>query len=551
MNTYQLLTVHMGYDAGDYTIKAAADHITAELPATTHQSKIQAAVEDVKIYDHALEIGKRFFIRKRSSVAPTAIHPYILEAGHMHNQPYHYSFFFSTQKDGKTGYVLWQDKNGTTRSYQTSYDENILIPGDSAQDDGAISNYKAPYEKFAWVGRFRPGGIKYTIDRDVVEDWKQSDFMTTNGKNLLELLVLLSDNHWIALNKRCLEFAKKIANIMKGVLVGRCGVSSVLVSNEIAQKWSKLRFRCVEQIEMSTRQSPKFDPSSLADGLTVNSAILKRNIRDLAALYALSMNLTNTPILFQTVSSQMVSEGLPVLNQYAVGPILRQNDLLAEKIMSKCVQKYPDQEWLIKSTYAIKQRSYAEYLQYEYILLHTSPMANCKVEDKGQNSDSHSNTCMFNSVFGPDVAQGNIKTTKLGSINKAKEYVTYLNAMYSDIEPVLKKGSSLLDNECIMKRLGVLANDSSSDAAYSFHGEIYGNKLFPGILDDCSAMEVQCHSLGLNLEVFDARKIRDADSQKGGPSLFAYYGAGYIGSENFATAAVSFTQGHARALVSK
>ncbi|MDR0695559.1 MAG: hypothetical protein LBF56_02190 [Holosporales bacterium] len=545
MDTYKLLVVNMRYDAGPSTIEMAAEYIRAMLQVDPHEPEISAAISDIKIYDNALELGKNFFISNRIVAAHPLEHMPLLVIRSPSKQPSGCPFFFSAQWKGTTGGVPWQENNWPDHSQQADNTVNMIIPGDSSEDIVTLNDYKAPYEKFAGTGCFTMSSkLGYSISRADVENWKQSDFTSAGGRSTIKILELLSDNHWIALNKRELVFAKQIAVVMKRILLGACGVSSVSLDSKTAANWREFRFRCIEQIEMSDRQPSKFDTLSITEEFATSPELLQRNAREFAAQHELSMRLTNTPLFVQTISKEMLFCGLPVTNANVVKRILLRIDGFAEEILRGFILKYPGEADLIGRAYVQKKLAFMRFLQHRWYLLNSTPMSRYQAVEKGQTSGSHRGTCVFNSLFYEDVRQGTIESEKLGSIGKGKAYLVHLSDLFSDFGPEWKKDSYVLNHQDgVMKRLKTIENDTSAAASISYPCEICCDKLYPGFPGDCAVTEVACHSLLTNFEMFDRGGLNS------GNTLLKHYGTGYIGSENFATAGISFSSTHAQALV--
>ncbi|MDR0942100.1 MAG: hypothetical protein LBM19_00585 [Holosporales bacterium] len=410
---------------------------------------------------------------------------------------------------------------------------NMIIPGQLEQNMTAIEDYVAPFEKFGEVGFL-------TNDRRLKYSIKSS--LTNVSATPLEWLRALSDNHWIALNKRDLTFAKEISLEMGQVLLGKYGVCSVYLSQGLADKFSELRFRCVEQIAFSFWDCPDFDVKTLAKGIAVDDVSLM-NLALFESMYELASKVTCSPLLFQAASYNMLqSRALPVANRHLIEPLLLENMELIERILETIAAKYPSHRDTIFRTYDMKKAVYARYLQHVYNMLGVVETSDCRIVDKGETSDGHSGACMFNSCFSLDVGKHNIPSTKIGSIARGQEYLRFLTTSYSDIETARR--SVLASPSGIKATFAKLSSNRAADASYSFVSEIYDDVIFPGVLSDGSSTEVQCHSLGMNLAIFPKFKIREA-----GDSLLSHYGTGYLGSDNFPIVPISCSLKHAQLLI--
>lgn len=406
----------------------------------------------------------------------------------------------------------------------------VIIPGGAIEGSESIETYQAPYQKFGEIGFFAEDRrLKYSIAEDLLDKTQYTNFMD---------LILLSENHWIALNKRNLELATKISYKMNDIIWGKYGLNVANVNQAQKKKLTELKFRCLEQIEMSASQlnpiNPNFNIST--------SELYQRNFEECKCMYWLAKKLTNTPVFFQDASYDFGKIYGIAENPHVMIPILDRIHAVSEKVLDDCLEENPGQELLIKESYEIKKEGYSDYLKHIYQKLQTIKMSDYRAIDRGQNSGGHRNTCLFNSVFYLDFSKHNIASTKIGSIEKGKNYLSNINNLYSPYLNSLN-GNPLFESSQICKTLNNLSKNSSVDAHYSFVSNIQDGKIFPGVLSNCSALEIQCHALMSNFMIFP--KVR---THNNGNCLFSNYGTGYYGSENFSIFPVSCSTGHAQGL---
>jgi hypothetical protein len=200
---------------------------------------------------------------------------------------------------------------------------------------------------------------------------------------------------------------------------------------------------------------------------------------------------------------------------------------------------HPEEENFITTLFAQAKANYSSYLTYLINTMKATMMSDYRSVDQGQTSGGHINTCMFNSVFLCDVEVGLIGTTKIGSIDRALGYIRELEGSWTEFG--VNVGEEAFGQ--IKATMHNLRRNSAAEAQYAFVAEIHDDRIFPGILASCSALEVQCRAGLMNLAVFPKVKLRQH-----GNTLFSYFGTGCIMSENLPLVAVSCSTGHAQTL---
>ncbi|MDR3224069.1 MAG: hypothetical protein LBT03_00560 [Holosporales bacterium] len=410
-----------------------------------------------------------------------------------------------------------------------------IVPGIASQDLSNLENYDPPYKRQNTIGFITNDRRPQTIT---------ANLNVSATCPPVEKLCISSENHWIALWRRDLKSASSIANEMARILLGRDRIYAVMLEAPIASKYRELKFRCIEQIAISNWGTRSFNLRSFAS--TGQPADLyRRNFEEFESLYYLAQMVTCAPILFQIVSYDILtSQNLAIANRAEVERALGQEVALANSLIEVVITKHPANRDLITATYSAKKNSFARYIQHIYAVLQAEDMRNYLAVDRGQSSGSHRNTCMFNSIFSVDVSKGNIPSTKIGSINKAKEYLQSLSVLFNGIATA--NDSPLYNPSKIKATLDKIARSNTAEAVYSFVGDIFNNSIYQEMLSDGSATEIQCHALSMNLIIFPKTKVRQT-----GDKLLNYFGTSYFGSENFPIAAVSCSTGHAQSLVKK
>lgn len=415
------------------------------------------------------------------------------------------------------------------------FSNEIFLPESEGIDEKLIAEYVAPYKKFKDIGfLMQDKRLQYSISQDLINREAFDEFKTAQKKSGLEMLILLSENHWIAVNNRDLKFAEKISKEIENIMLGKYGVKKVELDDIKNTKMTELKFRCVEQIEMSLRMNSEFDPFSFTEKFE-NQGILYENSKDFAYMYEIAMKLTNTPVFFQMVSYDIAKM------ESRLDSGIKINSDFGNLILSEISEKYPDQKLKINNIINTKKTSFLEYLDFIYSTISTQKMSKYRAVDRGQTSSGHSNTCLFNSVLYADAVKGNICSTKLGSLEKAKSYVFYLDSIFKRVS--MENYNKILNSSKIIQNINDLQKIHTSDAMYGFTAEIDKNRIFPGKLGECSILEFQCHTLMLNFTIFPKNMVR-----QNGDSLLSYYGSGYYASENFAIAPVSCDLYHAQSL---
>lgn len=411
---------------------------------------------------------------------------------------------------------------------------SLIFPETSDENLHLMKTYKAPFEQFEEIGLFiADKRLHYTISQDLLEN-KHFDKIIQKD-NILNMLETLSKNHWIALNKRDLTIAKNISKEMQDILLGKYGLRKISLPYDISQKIIALKYRCIEQIEMSSNEDLVISDIEKQDEL------FKQNKEEFCALYQLSHQLTNSPFFHSDISYDFMKSNGITANPRIVIPILEKGHKFSSTIFSEILKKYPNQNYLLETAYLLKKQSYNSYLDYVYHNLFEIKYSKYKSIDRGQTSGSNRNTCMFNSVFFYDFEKHNIPSTKIGSLDKASNYLTHLNKIYSTYGDKFLEEINILKD--IQKQTQFLKKNSGSDAIYSFCSEIQNKKIFPGYIFNASVLEIQCHSLLSNFAVFPKNITHSS-----GDCLFSHYGTGYYGSENVPIIPVSCSLGHAQSL---
>ncbi|MDR2667172.1 MAG: hypothetical protein LBB34_03635 [Holosporales bacterium] len=414
----------------------------------------------------------------------------------------------------------------------------LIIPGDSSQDLAPIVDYVAPYIKFSPSGLFVQDTrlrLQYSLSDDGT--LKSNIHGTNRDSSTIELLVNLSDNHWIALNKRELPLAKCIAKKMEEIILGRAGLYETAVSDELAEKLNEFVFRCVEQISLSV--GPR-ECSQFLKTLTFSQDELsQRNALKYMAMLQLATNVTNTPLFFQSVSLDFLLNHDVGPEASVMFPQLEKASRTVESLVSRCIETYQNERSSIIALIARAKAKYSTFLAHLFNVMKATDMADYRSVDQGQTSDGHVNTCMFNSVFLRDVEIGLIGTAKIGSIERASRYMQELEESWAEFG--VDVGEETLGP--LKSTMCTLQQNRSADAQYAFVIEIRDNQIFPGILASCSALEVQCRAGLMNLAILPKQKLRDY-----GNTLFSYFGTGCIMSENLPLVAVSCSTGHAQTL---
>lgn len=413
-------------------------------------------------------------------------------------------------------------------------EKNVILPTTSEENIHLIAGYKSPSEEFGEIGFFvADKRLKYTISKDILERNK-FDQIKPNA-NALNVLVELSKNCWIALNKRELNISRNIVTEIVKILKGEYGLHEYMVSIQEWQKITELKYRCIEQIEMLST-NPVFS------GGNNESPLYQRNTEELKGLYELAHNFTNTPYFHSEMSYDFAQKYGVEENPNLVIPILDRKHKFANFITSQIFNKYPKQKTLLISAYALKKQAYTRYLEGVYNNLNKIKYSQYKSVDRGQTSGGHRNTCMFNSVFSYDLQMHNIGSTKLGSLGQAKNYLSNLNKICIGYKP--ESNEEIATQQSIEQQIRRLEGNKWAEAIWSFSSSICDNKIFPGFFSTSSILETQCHSLMNNFAVFPKVCVRPS-----GDRLFSHYGTGYYGSENFPIIPVSCSTGHAQSLV--
>lgn len=403
---------------------------------------------------------------------------------------------------------------------------DVVIPGGSSDWESIkaeVENYKAPYTTGVFLNTTGKGG---TTLRSVGEK---------NPGNLLQLAQFSTDCY-TALRDRDFGLAKKNAEVMIDILSGKYGLQVIKVPKKEKQKIDEITYRSVEQIA-SLFVSTDFRFKNLSPQSM--EVLGKKNEDELNCILTVAQYFSTTPYCFQEISydySQIygISE-----NRYIMEPLLKERHSMNEQILDYCKSKYPDHIKTIDNVYLYKKHSLRDYLTYLYKNLGTKKMLECKAIDRGQTSGGHRNTCLFNSVFYYDLMKKNIPSTKIGSIEKGQSYLSHIADLHKSI-PGIFTATPLPE---IGRNLASLKSDRSAEANYSFEVSAYDGKISLGILSDCSALEIQCHSLLMNFMIFSKSKTIGTDN-----SLLSYFGCGYLGSENFPIVPVSCSTGHAQSL---
>lgn len=265
-----------------------------------------------------------------------------------------------------------------------------IFPETSDENIELLKSYKAPYEEFGELGFLvADNRLQYTIKQDILEHKRFDQIKKEN--NLLNILVDLSKNHWIALNKRDLTIAKNIAGEMESILTGKYGLRQFSFATELQYKIISLKYRCIEQIEMSLKN---FNLNK-----DFSNDLYKRNNEELSTLYQLARDITNTPFFRTEVSYDFMKAYGIGINTNIVVPILEKGHKFIDTVFTKITQKYPVQKTLLEKAFSLKKQAYNAYLEHIYNNLNLIKYSKYKSVDRGQTSGTSRNTCMFNSVF--------------------------------------------------------------------------------------------------------------------------------------------------------
>ncbi len=395
-----------------------------------------------------------------------------------------------------------------------------IIPG-MMEDLAIIDAYEAPYKKCGFFINSRR--LATSITR------------ATNPSNGLAAIIKLSEEHYDALNKRNLRLASTKASEMKDIWNGKYGFKEIRVTQSQLQKINQLKLRSIEQIEMSLPKTEKFE-------IRRSDTLTTKNSEELMAIFDLARHLTNTPLLAQDVSFDFSKVHGAQENAYLVLPQLEKIHNASCKIFDDCSKRHPNQKKQLEALYQIKKDSFNQYLIDFYDFLKSQRMQDYRAVDRGQTSVGHRNTCLFNSIFYDDVAKGNIPSTKLGSLSKANDYLLWIKNIHA---PYLRQ---LADNPIynpngISLTLRRLEGNRSLEAHYGIGTVARGCGLAPGLIANCSVLEIGVHSLGANYSIFLKSKTGP------GSALLSYFGCGWFSSENFPIICASCSFGHAQGLV--
>ncbi|MDR1488147.1 MAG: hypothetical protein LBI26_00125 [Holosporales bacterium] len=458
-----------------------------------------------------------------------------------------------------------------TQSYATT--ELVIVPSDGetekdfAEVDKELKKYNNPFQKFFPVGLFaNDPQLKYSMPEDVIKSGEFEKYKTEKTLPAIEWLGLLSENFWIALNKRNLGYEKLISSEMENTLLGKYKLTEISLPKVTANKYYDLWFRSIEQIQLNKRFSKDFIEPTFAPVSTFEDLYLK-NLKQCEVGYSLAKFITNTPLLSQMISYETVkdmdageiskedSHDEEVLKDRQQRSEIRlsQDKLktsysLFEGTLSKICSKYADHDSLTGTLLEISKNRYKTYLKTVYNMLQTIDMSKYRIVDKGQTSEGNCNTCMFNSIFYLDVDGKNIRSTKNGSLEKASQYLGYLESLYQDgasyEEDIKKQLSEIMPPH--VKRLMLGSRD---EAMYTMEGTIWHDTIFPGnILQEISIAEASSMGMQLNFCIFFNSPIRSTEKELQ-KKIFSYYRGGCFASVQFPIIPVSCTLWHTRALV--
>ncbi|MDR3031405.1 MAG: hypothetical protein LBU35_03415 [Holosporales bacterium] len=416
-------------------------------------------------------------------------------------------------------------------NYCIAAEESAIIPGDGEDIEQIfelIEGYTPSYLKYEGVGYFmNDEGLYYTIPKEVITSKSFERYKLINGKTALGMLLELSENQWIALNKRELKNAAILAEEMKQISLGKFGLRTIKIPSEkIHRNLMEIKLRTISQIDMLNIKSDANIP--------IESLTARENYREFNAIFSVVSHYTNTPLLSQSVSKDIRGETIPKEERIILDGV----EQTVNHIVSQIKGDYADKGSLIDEVIEIKKAAYKRYLNYVYAIMRIEDIRQYRMVDKGQTSDGHWNTCLFNSTLYLDKSLGNIETTKCGFLEKTKGYLNSLIAKFRRFNP---RGSFI--EERIIANVEKMKADRGAEALYSCAAWLEDDKICPGIIGDGSVLETGCHGLCLNFAIFPNQKVRE-----GGNRLRNYYGCGYYGSEDFGIAGVSCSTGHAQAL---
>lgn len=428
---------------------------------------------------------------------------------------------------------------------------SIILPDGSDVESDLVklrNDYIPPLIKFNGTGLFEcDNRLIYSIDEAILETYKIKKSLSP-----LEYMYILSEDHWIALNKKEHEYAKKIAVEMMEILCGKYQLCKFTFLNQnLYMGFVSDKFRWIEQIQLSLGniQSNVFEstPQSNIDS-------------DLVSLADLAKYLTLTPMLFQMQSYEMLKimerngVNTPKYKQFIrdLKPKLKARSQIGHIMLSNIFRKYSDKEISINLAFESRRKTYAAYLNCVLDLLKKMDIKNYKTADRGQTSGTHRKTCMFNASFYIEVSRGMIHATKSGCLDKAQEYI---GKFTNTINQIIKYSEyeSLLGFSGITHYIAMLRSNSGADAMYAYNGEILpcdsasDKRIFPGIFSDASVIEagkIMCMS---NLVMFS----KSQTFCEYGETLAGYYGCGFFCNEYFPITAISYSTSHAQSLLKK
>ncbi len=435
-------------------------------------------------------------------------------------------------------------------SHVIGSNNSIIIPGLEAEYADmykVVAQCQPVYEKFGIKEMFADNpDLSYTIPNGVLSSSQFAGYKDSLHISTYEYICLLSENHWIALNKRDIGLAKNIAVEIATAMHGKYGLY-VFTSpdKQLLETITSNKFRWMEQAELSIGEQ------ALGKSDT-KTRISAENDKELVMYYNLAKYITNTPLFFQTVSYDDIDKVYDarytsLLQTYKTR--LTKINEFCEHILNYISGQNSEALSFLKYLFDIKERSYRQYMQYVFDFLTTTQMNTYTCVDKGQTSGGHRNTCLFNSSFSLDVSKNNIPSTKQGSLDIASAYVKKLQSIWGVVPQYKSYASYLLINDMI-PIINRTKSNSGAEAVYSFEGEVFSLKgtnkdvIFPGALSNCSILEMSQFALRSNYCIISKQKTRS----NYGNTLAGYYSCGFFGSDLFSIIPISCSMTHAQSL---
>ncbi|MDR2458592.1 MAG: hypothetical protein LBD43_00650 [Holosporales bacterium] len=265
------------------------------------------------------------------------------------------------------------------------------------------------------------------------------------------------------------------------------------------------------------------------------------NMRTISAMHELAMYMTSTPIWTQVETYRMCASGEAIIpNQGIVLPEIQEQWDLLQTFATDLIGRFQELEHTIRGAIRAKERGYREYLAYVRTYTQHTPMSHFKAVDRGQTSGNSRNTCMFNSLFAQEVTMGNIRSTKEGAIQAGLTYLQWLADYYRRYNETAD--DILINPGGVRESLMEMQRNRRAEQEYGPGAETSKGRYVPGQLSNCSAAEIQSHTMGLNYMMVLKQKTGLGDT------LGAHYGTAYLGSEHYPIVLISCSTHHAQAL---